>query len=121
MSQLQLCVLHVVCWACENRLDEYGGWGFSIHPDKESADLWERDEAIMEEFIRVGMNNLTTPYVCGRGMITRTSHELLARLGDQPGVFVHKLDGDTTLQLISGKTPCQVSLDFQSEGNSVPD
>ena len=112
--------LSVLCWGYTNRLDERGGWGFSVHPNEAAADFWLQDTNTQREFIRAGMNAISVPYLCGRAHIESPSHELTEQLGDKSGIFVHEL-GEPKLHMIHGMTPNQVTDSFLDEMNSGPD
>lgn len=112
--------LSVMCWGFESRLDEAGGWGFSIHPDKETAELWAQNRNIQRTVIEAEMNALCAPYVCGRGVIRNPSSELVTQLAGKSGIFVQKLE-EKSFYLISGSTPDQVTESFLDEMNNEPD
>jgi hypothetical protein len=114
--------LSVVCWGFDHRLDERGGWGFSVHPDEQSALIWMENMDIRRTVIGAGMNSLAVPYVCGHGFLDNPSREIFEKLGDGRGVFIRSDDfNQPGFRLTQGKTPDQVTSEFLDEKNRVPD
>lgn len=112
--------LQVVCWAYENRLDEEGGWGFSVHPDVSSAEKWRTDMEIRRAEVEKDLNGLSLAYVCGSGVIESPSPALIDQLSGADGIFIRNLSQEA-FRLIEGKTPDDVTCDFVREMNDVPD